>query len=137
MYDGKFECQSDHKPLEDIHLKYLSDAPPRLQRLLLKLQPHDITIKYVPGSQVPVGDALSRVSSSGRTETKGMDVTIHKIAPDLSHIQVETIQEVTSEDPTLQILMQQLMEGWPEHVKQVPRDLKPFWQLRDDLVIEH
>ena len=33
--------------------------------------------------------------------------------------------------------MQQLMEGWPEHVKQVTRDLKPFWQLRDDLSVEH
>ena len=29
------------------------------------------------------------------------------------------------------------MEGWPEYVKQVPRDLKPFWQLRDDLSTEH
>ena len=42
--------------------EYLSDEPPRLQRLLLKLQPYAITIKYVPGSQVPVADALSRVS---------------------------------------------------------------------------
>ena len=33
--------------------------------------------------------------------------------------------------------MQQLMEGWPEYVKQVPRDLKPFWQLRDNLSVEH
>ena len=30
IYDRKFICQSDHKPLEDIHLKYLSNAPPRL-----------------------------------------------------------------------------------------------------------
>ena len=37
-----------------------------------------------------------------------------------SHIQVETIQQVTKEDPTLQLLMQQLMKGWPDHVKQVP-----------------
>ena len=37
LYGRKFVCQSDHKPLEDIHLKYLSDAPPKLQRLLLKL----------------------------------------------------------------------------------------------------
>ena len=33
----------------DTHLKYLSDAPPRQHRLLQKLQPYDITIKYVPG----------------------------------------------------------------------------------------
>ena len=31
LYGRKFVCQSDHKPLEDIHLKTLSDAPPRLQ----------------------------------------------------------------------------------------------------------
>ena len=46
--------------LNDIHLKYLSDTPPRLQRLILKLQPYDITIKYVPGSQVQDADALSQ-----------------------------------------------------------------------------
>ena len=33
--------------------------------------------------------------------------------------------------------MQQLIEGCPEHVKQVLRDLKPCWQLRDDLSFEH
>ena len=38
LYGRKLVCQSDHKPLEDIHLKHLSDTPPRLQRLLLKLQ---------------------------------------------------------------------------------------------------
>ena len=56
-----------------------------------KLQPYDITIKYVPGSQVPVENALSRVSPSGRTEIKGLGLTIHEITPDLRHIQVETI----------------------------------------------
>ena len=67
-------------------MEYLSIAPPRIQGLLLKLQPYDITIKYVPGSQVPVPDALSRVSPSGRTEIKGLDVTIHEITPHLNHV---------------------------------------------------
>ena len=137
LYGRKFVCHTDNKCLEDIHLKYLNDAPARPQRLLLKLQPYDINIKYVPGFQVPVADALNRDSPSGRTEIKGLDVTIHEIIPDLSHVQVETIQQATKEDPTLQLLMQQLMEGWPEHVNQVPKDLKPFWQLRDDLSIEY
>ena len=34
LYSRKFICESDHKPLKDIHLKHLSDAPPRLQRQL-------------------------------------------------------------------------------------------------------
>ena len=74
-------------------------------------------------------NALGRVSPSGRTKIKGLDVIIYEITHYLSHIQVETIQQATKEDPTLQLLMQQLLEGWPKHVKQVPRDLKPSWQL--------
>ena len=111
MYGRKFVFQSDQKPLVDIHLKYLHDAPPRLWRLLLKLQPYDITIYCVPGSQVPVADVLCRVSPSGRTEIKGLDVTIHEITSDLIHIQVETIKQATKEDPTPQLLMQQQMDG--------------------------
>ena len=76
---------------------------------------------YVQGSQVPVADTFSRVSPSGRTEIKGLNATIHEITPDLSHIQVETTQQATKEDPTLQHLMQQLMDSWPECVKQVHR----------------
>ena len=106
LYDRKFICQTDHKPLEDIHLKHLSDAPPRLKRLLLKLQPYDITIKYVPGQKVPVADALSRVSPSGKTEIKGLDVTIHDLTTTLNHVQVEAIQQATREDQVLQMLMQ-------------------------------
>ena len=29
LYSRKFICESDHKPLEDIHLKHLSNVPPR------------------------------------------------------------------------------------------------------------
>ena len=111
LYGRKFVFQSDHKALADIHLKYLSEEPPRLQRLVLKFQPYDIPIKYIPGSQVSVADVLSRVSPSGRTEIKGLDITIHELTLDLSHIQVETTQQATKEDLTLQLLMKQLMEG--------------------------
>ena len=137
FYGRKFICQTDHKPLEDIHLKHLSDAPPSLQRLLLKLQPYDITIKYVPGQKVPVADALGRVSPSGKTEIKGLDVTIHDLTTTLNHVWVEAIQRATREDQVLKMLMQQMMQGWPDHIKLLPVALKPFWQLKEDLSIEH
>ena len=46
LYGRELICQGDHKPLEDIYLKYLSNALPRLHRLLLMIQPYDFFIKY-------------------------------------------------------------------------------------------
>ena len=40
----RFTVQSDHKPLEMIHLKSMHNAPPRLQRMLLQLQKYDMKI---------------------------------------------------------------------------------------------
>ena len=88
LYARKFECHSDHKPLEDIHLKHLSDAPARLQRLLLKLQPYNLTIKYIPGKDVVVADALSQVNPNGNIKVKGLDVTVLEMSPYISHLQL-------------------------------------------------
>ena len=137
LYVRSFVCNSDHQPLENIHLKHLSDAPPRLQRLLLKLQPYDITIKYFPGHKVAEANALSRVSSSGRAVIRGLDVTIHEMTNQpYVHNQIAQIQKATREDQVIQLLMQQIMEGWPQHCKSLPVVLCPFWQLKDDLAIE-
>ena len=57
------------------------------------------------------------------------------LTPLFSHVHVKAIQKTTREDQVLQLLMQQVMQGWPDHIKQLPVMLKPFWQLRDDLSI--
>ena len=55
-----FIAESDHKPLEMIAVKNLANAPPCLQRMLLQLQCFDITIRYRPGVEMKLVDALSR-----------------------------------------------------------------------------
>ena len=55
----RFTVQSDHKPLEMIQLKSMHNVPPRLQRMLLQLQKYDMEIKYKPGSEMLLADALS------------------------------------------------------------------------------
>ena len=49
IYGIETKVQSDHKPLESIVHKPLHKVSPRLQRMLLKLQNYDLTIKYVKG----------------------------------------------------------------------------------------
>ena len=49
----------------------MSDAPAKLQRLLLKLQPYNLTIKYIPGKNVAVVDFLSRLNPNDNIKVKG------------------------------------------------------------------
>ena len=137
LYVREFICQIDHKPPEDIHLKHLSDAPTRFQRLLLKIDPYNFVIKYVPGKDIPIADSINRISQDKKTEIKGLDVTIHELNLQLSRIQVESIQKATQQDKILQLLIQQMLEGWPESCRKLPEILRPFWQCRDNLSIEH
>ena len=52
------------------------------------------------------------------------------------HNWIAQIQKETREDQVLQLLMQQIMEGWPQHCKSLPVILCPFWQQKDDLAIK-
>ena len=56
-----FVIESDHKPLEMISKKSLRAAPARLQRMLLRLQKFDFTLKYRPGREMVLADSLSRL----------------------------------------------------------------------------
>ena len=62
-----FVAESDHKPLEMIAMKNLANAPPRLQRMLLELQRYDVTIKYRPGKEMQLADALSHCPGKSLT----------------------------------------------------------------------
>ena len=84
----KFHCyaygrpvvvESDHKPLEAIFKKHLSSAPPRIARMMLRIQTYDAQIRYVPGKDIPVADALSRISSCYGEAAQGLDVSVHEV----------------------------------------------------------
>ena len=58
-----FTVESDQKPLKMIHQKSLASTPPRLQPMLLQLQRYNVTIRYRPGKEMLLTDALSRCPS--------------------------------------------------------------------------
>ncbi|KAK2720526.1 hypothetical protein QYM36_004414, partial [Artemia franciscana] len=61
LYGRKVQVITDHRPLESILIKPLHTAPPRIQRLMMYIQPYDLTFKYRAGTEIPVADALSRL----------------------------------------------------------------------------
>ena len=52
-YGRHVTIETDHKPLESITRKHLTNAPPRLVRMLFRIQKYDFTVKYVPGKDIP------------------------------------------------------------------------------------
>ena len=65
-----FIAESHHKPLEMITMKNLANVPPHLQRMLLELQRYDVTIKYCPGAEMQLVDALSCCPARASLEIK-------------------------------------------------------------------
>ena len=52
IYGKKALVESDHKPLEAIFQKPLSQAPPRLQKMLMQLQEYDLDLRYKKGTEM-------------------------------------------------------------------------------------
>ena len=78
IYGRTTNVETDHLPLIAISKKPLCDAPPRLQRLLLRLQKYNCTLSYTPGKHLVIAGTLSRAFSPREVpRTTEEDVQIH------------------------------------------------------------
>ena len=125
--------QSDHKPLEMIHLKSMYNVPLWLQRMLLQLQKYDMKIKYKPGSEMLLVNALSRCPTRYSQEIK-LDLCMDYIAFTLAWI--EKLRETTCEDPVLSTVYQLVQHGWPKERRRVPAIARYFWDFQDELTTD-
>ena len=78
VFGQSFIIESDHKPLEQINLKNMADTPACLQRILLRLQNYDLTIRYKPGREMFLANALSCYASQNGPEV-ALDIAIHHV----------------------------------------------------------
>ena len=133
MYGKHFTVESDHKPLEMIQHKALTAAPPRLQRMLLRLQPYDATVKYRPGKEMVVPDGLSRGSSKNKDHIE-LDMQLNIVQ--ITERRLNNIRQETAKDHILCELKEVIVHGWPDRVKELPNQLRPYWSFRDELAVE-
>ena len=119
----QFTVESDHKPLEMIHQKSLASTPPRLQRMLLQLQRYDLTIKYRPGKDMLLADALSRCPARGSEEIK-LDMCVDYVA--FNKAWIAKLKEATWEDPITGTVYQLTQQGWPHQRRHTPRMARAF-----------
>ena len=134
VYGKHFVVESDHKPLEMIQLKNLMAAPPRLQRMLLRIQHYDITIKYRPGKELLLADGLSRLPNPRSREEIDLDVMVSMVQ--FSNNKILELRRETDTDTILRDLQEVIIRGWPKTRADIPIILRPFWCYRDELSVE-
>ena len=125
-----FVAESDHKPLEMIAMKNLANAPTCLQKMLLELQRYKVTIKYRPGKEMQLADALSCCPARASQEIK-LDMRVDYIAFTKSWI--EKLKASVQRDPILAMVYQLTQQGWPHQRRHIPHLARRYWDFSDEL----
>ena len=138
VYGRPVIVHTDHKPLEAIAKKNLANAPPRLTRMLLRAQRYDFNVIYRPGKEVPVADALSRISPCDGDEIKDIDVAVHLMDNQLhaSPTCLSDIRRETARDSELNAVAEAVLNGWPTQRSDCPSSILPYWNYRDELGLQ-
>ena len=129
---------TDHKPLIAISKKALVNAPPRLQRLLLRLNNYNAMLQWIPGKEMVFADHLSRNivnKESNEPTCTGLDMKIQDIYLNASEDRCISLAKETEKDETLVALKNTIIKGWPEKRDKCPMNLRNFWNYRGELSI--
>ena len=123
-----FQIATDHKPLIPILNKPQAKLPPRIKRMVIKMQNLDFTAMYIPGKT----NAMDYISRHPLPETAntGHDGHVKAVIGKDHAVVLEKIAAETQRDPQLKKVQQALVTGnWN---KQDP-DLAPFYELRAEI----
>jgi hypothetical protein len=95
---------------------------------------------YVKGEQVPIADALSRVSPQAvplKGQLPQLDILQITSTLPASPIKLQQIRNETADDPVLSKLREVEYQGWTATREQCPQSLYDFWNFREELTIEN
>ena len=142
LFGKDFTLETDQEPLVSIYKKHMVEISPRIQRLIVRSFPYQpFNIQYKKGVEIPLADALSRVTPTP-VEEDGIQlpiVAVNLITSNLpvSSTEIEVIHKETSKDPTLTLLRHYIHMGWPNDHRMLSQELHTFWNYREDLSMEN
>ena len=118
VYDRPFTILSDHKPLESITKKNLTDTLAQLQCMLLHLHGYDYVPHYHPGKEMALPDTLSHLKGKAGPEI-AFDIPIHYAC--LSSVQKGALQLAFEMDVKMHALAG-LMTSRKSHAYYIPTE---------------
>ena len=139
-----FRLITDHLPLVPlVNSKDISKAPPRCQRLLLRLMRFNAVAEHHPGKTMHVSDALSRSPlqiddiTSVRSLQEDVDAFIDmvEISFPATEAKLDLIREETDRDEILQQVIHYTLNGWPTKTSSIRPNLHAYHAERSQLSV--
>ena len=116
--------------------KPLAETPPRLQRMLLKIQKY-MNVSYRRGKELVIADALSRNFLPEAVEDDDSTIPICMVTClPMSLTRIAELKAESGKDPIMKELQKTIHNGWPELKSQLATDIRPYWDIRDQLTVE-
>ena len=132
-YGRHVTIESDHKPLEAISNKPLSEVPKRLLRMVLSIQKFDYKITYKKSSDIIIADALSRAPvEDDNFQFNFSEVNLLEFLA-VSWQTRDRLVSAIKEDKDLQKLIKLIKQGFPMQYKVLEPQLKHLYKFRDYL----
>ena len=115
--------ETDHKPLQAISSKQLSQVPLTLQKMILNVRGYDVDI---PGCRQVLADTLSRASVKDDDCKAYQEFQKINVVLSVSDERCEEFQNETKRDPELQSVLTMVKNGWPDMKPEVPIEARPY-----------
>ena len=88
--------------------------------MLLRVQPCDFKLHYIPGKNIALADTMSRQSSA---EAKQIELDVQVSFVQFSTKKLEAVREATRTDDELCALKAIIINGWPENQRHLAAPL--------------
>ena len=135
LYGQKVTVESDHRALEILFKKPLYLVPPRIAKMMLKVQKYDLHVMFKPGKEMFISDTLSRAPLKTAIEEENIrEYTVFSIGNlPVSQEIMSKIKHETENDMVMIRLRETILQGWPEIKQNVNPCLRQYWNYRDEL----
>ena len=141
LYGRKFTLINDHKPLTTIlgpKKGIPSLAAARLQRWAILLSAYNYEIEFKSTLDHANADGLSRLplpNTKGEPLVCSSEPSVFNVAQIESlPVTAEQVETYSRTDPVISKVLRHTKRGWPS---QPAESLKPFFQKRSELTVEH
>ena len=141
LYGKEFTLETDQKPLVSIYKKHMVDICPRVQRLIVRSFPYlPFKVLYKKGIDIPVADALSRVTPMDPEDNIQLpnmittQILMSVEAQSSFSNKLDQLRKSTAQDN--QLTRHYINTGFLCDKKNLPTDLHEFWPHRETLSVK-